>query len=280
MALRRIVLALMVIALVGAACSAQDDSDGITLNEPIGAPDTGLDYAATSTAPSSSGSAPSVVKTAAVEVDVVRNELTSAAQAVVDIATAPKIGGFLVSSFVDTTEDYGSAQVVVRVPAPSFETVVGELATIGDLKRQRLEGHDLTSESLQVRAALQQARVRAASLVDRIERSDSQTERLQLRQALAGARSHIGRLQEQDGQIDGQTAYATIDTALTGTAPPAPAEKPALDRALATAKNITLEIASGALLTAAVVVPIGGLLMLLYLLAAPLFRRVKPRMQG
>jgi Domain of unknown function (DUF4349) len=272
----------VVIGLVATACSVgSDDSEGVSIDQPIGAPDTGSSFDEGSSAQATAiDSGPSVVKTASVELDVVTDELSSAAQAVVDMATSSKVGGFLVTSVVDLDEGFGSGNVVVRVPAPHFEEVVGDLETVGDITRQELEGQDLTADFLDTHARLRQARSRLATLLDRLRRNEDPAARLELREDLQTSRDALRRLRQNESFITGQTAYSTIDVALTGKQPPAPPQPPAFERASATAKTIVLAIASGAVLAAGVIVPIGVLLLVLYLVGATIVRRLKPRLES
>lgn len=278
MKLRRITaLFLLFTAIAVAACSEGAGDTGITVTDPIGAPESGSEQSSTSAVRSA---APSVMKSASVQIDVVQAKLNSAAQAVVDLATSTKVGGFLVSSIVDTDEGYGFGNIVVKVPAPHFEQTVADLGTVGEVTRQQLDGHDLSGEFLANHAALRQTRGRIESLLRRIDGTKDPAVRFDLRQHLGTAREQLRNIRQDASQMNAQSSYSTIDVALTGTPPPAPPEKPAFKRALGTAKDITLGIASGIVLTAGVVVPIGLLLFALYLIAVPVIRRFKPRLKS
>ena len=262
------------VAAVATACAGGGDGDegGVTIDEPIGAPDAAADATGPSTAPS-------VVKNASLEVEVAGKDLSAAAQTVIDVATSSKVGGFLVSSVIDLERAHGVGNVVVKVPAPRFEDVVADLGAVGAVTRQQLEGQDLSAEFLATHAKVQRARARTAGLLSRLARTDDPGVRFQLREDLVAARNELLRLQGDEAYIQGQTSYSTIEVALAGKAPPAPPEKPAFERALGTAKAITVAIGSGAVLTAGVVVPLGALLAALYFLGAPIVRRVRPRLR-
>ena len=281
MAFRRIALSLVVAALAIAACSEGGGGDsGISIDEPVGAPAAGSDYSGdASESTSAAPPAPSVVKNADIDIDVVENELNSAAQQVVDLVTSPRIGGFLVAALVDTEEGHGSGNVVVEVPSSEFEHVVGELATVGQVTRQQLQGEDLSPEARATQTGLQRTRARIVGLLRRLDRAEDEAVRFELRQELEAARSELESLRRDESSIDLSTSYSTIDVDLTGTPAPGPPERPAFERALATAKNITLAIVSGAILAAGVIVPIGALLFLLYIAAAPVVRRFKSRLK-
>ena len=259
----------MAVAVGATACGGDGgDEASVSINDPIGAPDSGVGT-----------TGPSVVKNASLEVEVAQKRLSSAAQSVIDLATSSRVGGFLVSSVVDLERGYGIGNVVVKVPAPRFEGVVADLGEVGQVTRQQLAGRDLTSKFLETHAKVLRARARTAGLLSRLARTDDPGARFQLREDLAAARDELRRLEQNETYIEGETAYSTIQVALAGKRPPAPPEKPAFERALTTAKKITVAIGSGVVLTAGVVIPIGALLVALYLVGAPIVRRARPRLR-
>ena len=281
MTYRRIAPFLLFLALAVAACGGDSDSGGsaVHLDEPIGAPQEGTGsqqgthYGDTTDNSDTTSPPISVIKDANVDIDVVRTHLNSAAQDVIDLTTSPRIGGFLVSSIVDEEQDMG--KIEVKVPATNFEPFVGDLGGIGHTTRQELDGQDMTPEFFATRAKLQLVQQRIASLLSRLDATEDSGERYSLHRQLAAARGRARHLQGTKTYIEGETTFSTVDVALTGT-PPAPAPpKPALERALATAKSISLAVVSGILLAAGVVLPLGVLAFFLYLAGAPIVRRMR-----
>ena len=130
MRLRRNVLAVLAMALVLGACGGDSDDAGVSVDEIAAAPET----------EPALETPPSVAKSGRVEMEVGRAEVGDAAQAVVDLATSPKTGGFLTSSVVDLQDGYGFATILVQVPAERFEETVAGLDGIGDVTRQEMAG--------------------------------------------------------------------------------------------------------------------------------------------
>lgn len=276
MRLRRIAVALVVMAALGSACGGDDGHEGgdaVSLDEPIGASREATDGGA-------SGRGPAVAKSAFAAMDVPKEELDAAAQAVIDLATARNVGGFLVSSVFDTERGHGSAHVVVNVPSPTFEEVVGELGSIGDVKRQELEGQDITPEFLAAQQALQRTRARTSDLIARLEATDDAATRFELREQLRSARTRLHTARREATSVGTDAALSRVEVALRATPPPPAPGKPAVERALGTAKALTLGIASGAVLIAGAVIPILALLIVIYLVGGAIFRLLKPRLQG
>ena len=285
MAFRRIALSILVVAALAAACASDEPEAGISVDEPIGAPDGGGEYDGSSTASSSSGEraasvdpGPSVIKDASVAMEVASDELTAAAQKIVDLTTGPRVDGYLVSSVVDLENGYGYGEVAVKVPSSRFEQVVGDLASIGRITLQRLQGEDLSSDFLQARASVARAEDDIASLLRQLDKTDDAAVRFQIRQDIADAKHELARFQQNETYIRGETAYSNVEVALEGTRPAPPPAEPVFERALGTAKAISLAIGSGLVLAAGVLIPLGVVAFLLYLIGGPIVRKLKPRL--
>ena len=272
MAFRRIALSLLVVAAVAAACSSGEDA-GISVEEPIGAPDDGAAEAAPI------NHAPSVIKDALVEMQVARDKLNAAAQDIVDLTTGPRIDGFLVSSVVDLERGYGYGKISVKVPSSRFEQVIGDLSSIGRITVQHLQGQDLSADFLQARASIATAEDRVASLLRQLEGTEDRAARFEIRQDISETKDDLARFEQNESYIEGQTAYSDIEVALDGTQPVGPPQKPVFERALGTATDISVAIGSGVVLAAGVVVPLGVVAVVLYLIGAPIFRRFRPRLE-
>lgn len=273
MGFRRIALSLMLLAVVGAACGGEGDSASVELDNPIGVP-------AKPTRADGSSREVAVAKAASIHMDVPGEGLNRAAQSIVDIATSASVRGFLVSSVVDLTEAHGFGQVVISVPADRFEEVVAELNEVGDIKRQELEGEDLSPESLSARADLADARAKTADLIEHLGKEKDPAEKFRLRQAVRRSKNELRDLKGELGEVASQTSYSTLEVALAGREPPPPPPEPVFKRAWSMAASISATIASAVLLSLAVIVPIGAVLLLLYLLVVPVLRRARLRFGG
>lgn len=273
MTFRRLVVPLLVVAVTGVACGGdgEDSADGVAVEQPIGAPGPAGDQG------SESGLAPAVAKRGALSLGVPRGELEGAAQAVVDIATAPEIGGFLVSSVLDLENGYGSGHVVVNVPAGTFEPAIAELGTVGDVRRQEMTGQDLTPDALAAVRDVARARARAAALAARLENAGDEVERAELRARLRAARSALAQASDAEAFVRAETVYSPIEVELLGERPPAPAPESPFGRAVDTSKAIALGILAAFVVAAGVVLPVGAAALLLYLAWSVVMRRLRMR---
>lgn len=273
MGFRRTLICIVAAAALG-ACGGDDGGadGGISVEKPIGAPEPAADYGP--------AAAPAVVKNASVEMEVARGDLSDAAQAVVDVATSPKVGGFLVSSVVDLEDGYGSGLIVVEVPAARFEQTVVELGTIGELTRQEMAGQDLSPDAVAARRQVHESRNRLRTLTERLEDATDEAAADTLRLELRRTRAALRAAARERAYVRSETTYSPIEVALSGRRPPPAPEKPALEQALGTAKTITLGIASGAVIAAGVVVPVGLVVLALYLAWTLILRRLRVRWEA
>lgn len=266
---------LVAVLILGTACGGDGSEDGgeagVALERPIGASE--------ETTSADAGTA-AVAKSAFAAMRVPRSDLDSATQEVVDLATDREVGGFLVSSVFDTEAGHGSARVLVHVPSTAFEEVVGKLGGIGEVTRQELSGEDLNPELLEAREAVRRARDRTGTLISRLQAANDETLRFRLGQRLQTSRAELRTAGREAAGLSSELAFSEVDVALAANPPPPPPKEPVVQRALGTARAITLSIASGAILVAGVALPLVTLFFLLFLLGAPLVRRLKPRLRG
>ncbi|MDP9068730.1 MAG: DUF4349 domain-containing protein [Actinomycetota bacterium] len=270
MARRTFGTALLAVLLLGTACGgdgSEDGGPGVSLDRPIGAPE-------------EAAAADAVAKSAFAAMRVPRSDLDSATQEVVDLATGPEVAGFLVSSVFDTEVGHGSARVLVKVPSTAFEHVVAKLGGIGEVTRQELSGEDMNPELLQARDAVRRARDRTGTLISRLQATNDEALSFKLRQRLQASRTELRTAGRQASHLGSELAFSEVDVALTATPPPPLPKEPVVERALGTARAITLGIASGAILVAGVALPLLALLVLLFLLGGPIVRRLKPRLRS
>lgn len=140
-----------------------------------------------------------------------------------------------------------------------------------------MSGEDLSPGTLATEEELRRARARMAALRSQLETVQDPAKRNPLVEELASVRAAVYRASQERRDLAADTAYAPIDVALAGRRPPPPADESTIGQALDTARAISARIASGVILGAAVVLPIGSIVFLLWLAWTLVIRRLRVR---
>ncbi len=77
--------------------------------------------------------------------------------------------------------------------------------------------------------------------------------------------------------VAAEVAYAPVDVTIAGRRPAPPPEETRVEQAVGTATDIALGIASGAIVAAGVVVPVGLVALVIYLMCSLVVRRLRLR---
>jgi hypothetical protein len=205
---------------------------------------------------------PRVIKTARLRIEVEEDSLGATFADVERLAG--RSGGFVSDSFT-RSNPARSGELTIRVPAPLFESVVGELKSLGTVESQRLSGVDVTADFVDLGARLRNWEAQEHVLVRLMGEANTINESLQVQRELQGVRMEIERIRGQLQVLRDQTDLATISIAIHE---PGVEEEPseddgAWDRALA---------AAGAVFEAMIVglgylLPIAGALLILWFIA-------------
>ena len=150
------------------------------------------------------------------------------------------LGGFVLSSSLDTTGENGASSLVVRVPTTRVQEAIVRLSALGSVVAQRISVEDLGG---QIDALARQESALVAE-IGRLERQLARTrltpeERASLRGRLLQARAELGQVRAAQAQSREDARLATVSLLLrteegSGTAP-VPSR---LDRALDEAASI------------------------------------------
>jgi hypothetical protein len=215
---------------------------------------------------------PAVIKTASLNLEVEGDDFNSSVQDAVDIAK--RHGGFVL-----TTElgggDSKRGSVVVRVPAEQFESALGELKGLGDVKRESISGQDVTQEFVDLSARLRNFEAQESVLLGLMEKASTVSASIRVQRELSSVQLEIERLRGRINYLDDQTSFSTItvDMREAGAAPPKPAGT--IGRAWEQAKDTFMAVISATIIGAGFVIPIA----LLLVIAGLVYRlAVKPRL--
>jgi hypothetical protein len=285
------VVALVLVAMVGVACSGGDDESGAggggdeaSADGSFGSDDqggltddgSGSDESA---APASRSAmslppvGPSLIKTADWQIEVEHEGFQDAFQRIVNVAA--KLGGFVLSSDM-AGDEARNGSVTIRVPSESFESALDQIRTLGEVVHRSENTKDVSEEFIDLQARLRHLTAQEAVMLRLMEGAQTIEDTIRVQNQLTGVQLEVERLRGRLRFLDDQTSLSTITVYLneTGAAPVVPDEPGTLERAWQVARDTTHAIVSGFLIGGAAIVPILAVL----LLALVVFRWVRPRL--
>ena len=215
---------------------------------------------------------PNVIKTADVRIEVARDDVEAAVRN--SVSTAGRFGGFVVSTSLEG-DGAGSATVVVRVPAESFERALAALEELGEVDGELISGQDVGQEFVDLEARIRNLESQEVVLLRLMDESRSVSDTIRVQRELQSVQLEIERLTGRLRYLKDQADMSTISVSFfeSGTAPGKPTLG-VLQRAWERAVDVSLAVVSAVIVGTGFVVPIGLLLAVAYLV----LRALRPRL--
>ena len=163
----------------------------------------------------------------AIERKIIRNanltiEVTSPIEGQRQISSiAESHGGFVVTSEMtqQTSEDNSkpsvSVNLVVRVPATQFDSVVQELRAAGSrVLQEKRTGQDVTEEFIDLEARIKNQTALETQFLEIMKRAGKVEEALEVQRQLAEVRTEIEKLEGRKRFLENQASLSTINVTL------------------------------------------------------------------
>jgi hypothetical protein len=261
-------------AAIGSGGAAQPAQPHQALHVPNGAPgaiDAGFQD------PSFPQIGPKIIKTADVDLALARGKFHSGLQQVVQIAG--RYQGYVLSTTVGSSSN-PTGTVVIRVPETRFEAALADLKGLGKVTRENVSGQDVSQDYIDFQARLRNAKAQEAVLLKLMDRATSVSATIVVEQHLEGVQLEIERLKGQLRYLDSQTALSTITVGLTQVGVVAHHDS-SIEKAWQRAGAVLLGMVSSVIVGAAVVLPIGLLVLIGLVVTRRWWRpRLSPSTQG
>lgn len=148
-----------------------------------------------------------IVQTSSIDLEV--QDVTGALDSITSIATAH--GGYIGSMSVNTRSGdrlYGLA--TMRVPASSFDPVIGEIKKLGAVKSQSLQADDVTEEYIDLQARRDALAGQLVQYQRIMEKAENVSEILEVQQAIERVQIELDRIDGRLKYLDNRVDYATI----------------------------------------------------------------------
>ncbi len=139
------------------------------------------------------------------EIGLVVSDPESSKQEIVDMATS--VDGYVEASSADF--------IVIRIPAESFDAVVGQIENLGRLESRTITAQDVTEQFFELERRLEIARTSLARLEELLERTDDAEDRVQLLREITRLSEEIERLEAQKRGLENRIRMSRISVRLT-----------------------------------------------------------------
>jgi hypothetical protein len=218
------------------------------------------------------GEASKIIRDGTMSIQVAKDAFSKGFASVTRIAE--NNGGFVLSS---QTSGERAGTLTIRIPAKHFDDAMLSLRAIGTVQAQSVTGKDVTAQFIDLQARLRIAKSRRTVLLGLQSSATSLGDVLTLQRQLDDVQLQIEQIQGQVNFINDQVAEATIRVDLREkNAPAVPqnaVENPSLGSAWHHAVQGFLNVVSAVVIGLGYLIPIGLLVLALWLLTLAARRR-------
>ena len=128
-------------------------------------------------------------------------------------------GGYVGSETFQTHErnnvSWRTGRIVLRVPVDQYESVVGDIESVGNVTNKDSETVDVTGKVVDLQARLGNLRAQRERLRGMYNRSDDTEDLLAVEERLSSVQGQIERLEAQLRTLENKVAYSTVTVELT-----------------------------------------------------------------
>ncbi len=147
-----------------------------------------------------------VIKTASLELEV-KDFLTEFNKL---ISLAEGHGGFISSSSAWVENKVKVGNLVIRVPADQFNSLISNIEQLGEVKSKQISGQDITEEFIDLQARLQNAKATEQRLLEILDKANNVEEILNVEAELNNIREKIEQLTGRIKYLQDAADLATI----------------------------------------------------------------------
>jgi hypothetical protein len=130
------------------------------------------------------------------------------------VQTADSNGGFVVSSSVNTSQDGGGGDFLLRVPSARLDTVLGQLSRLAHVRERRQATQDIPAQHTSARDRLENARAERSGLLRRLARAITDAEAASIKAQLRDVSARIGRAKADLARVDNRASFSNVAVSL------------------------------------------------------------------
>jgi hypothetical protein len=150
-----------------------------------------------------------IIKNATVELLVEKGEYPRVRREA--LASATSSGGYLESEDSGKDEEGKvQASLTLRIPAESFESVLEEVSSLGEVESTRVSTRDVSGEYVDLESRLRHLQVEEAFYLSLISKAETVEEMISIREHLSSVQLEKEKVQGRMKYLDQQVEYSTL----------------------------------------------------------------------
>ena len=192
--------------------------------------------------------------------------LSTDAEQVDDVAdgvveVTERYDGIVVSSNVSTSDGRGRASFDLRIPTQNLQAALADLSDLADVSARNEGSLDITAPFVSAEERFDDAKAEVDALLERLGEADSATEIASLRDQLRLARGELAAARAELGALKQRAEFSRLSLTVAGNGD---GDGWSIGDAADDAADVLEALGGAALVTLAVLIPLGGIAALIW----------------
>ncbi|MGH2955406.1 MAG: DUF4349 domain-containing protein, partial [Solirubrobacterales bacterium] len=200
------------------------------------------------------------------------DQIDDVADGVVEVTE--RFDGIVVSSNVSTSDGAGRASFDLRIPSQNLQAALAELSDLADVSARDEGTLDITAPFVTAEERFGDAKTEVDALLDRLSEADSAGEIASIREQLRSARAELAAARAELGALKQRADFSRLSLTVVGEGD---GDGWSIGDAVDDSVDVLEALGGAALVTLAVLLPLGAIAALLWLGARALRRRAREK---
>jgi Domain of unknown function (DUF4349) len=186
------------------------------------------------------------------------------------VEVTERYDGIVASSNVSTSDGKGRATFDLRIPSQNLQATLAELSDLADVTSRDEGVLDITAPFISAEERFDDAKAEVDALLDQLAEADSASEIASIREQLRSARGELAAARSELGGLKQRADFSRLSVTVTGDGD---GDGWSIGDAAEDSVDVLEALGGAALVTLAVVIPLGGLALLAWFAATRLRQR-------
>jgi len=200
------------------------------------------------------------------------DQVDDVADGVVEVTE--RYDGIVVASNVSTSDGRGRASFDLRIPTQNLQAALADLSDLADVSARDEGTLDITAPFVTAEERFGDAKAEVDTLLDQLAEADSPSETAAIREQLRIARGELAAARAELGALKQRSEFSRLSLTVLGSGD---GDGWSIGDAVDDSVDVLEALGGAALVTLAVLIPLGAIAALLWLVATRLRRRSRDR---